>query len=341
MKKVICLVIGMMLVLSCSLSHAEMKAWSTMKNFKVKTMEGQTFNLYQELETKELVLIDLWYAECGVCTYTAGSLQMVYQEYEDRVGFISLNPFDSQKTVARYTQGRGLTFPCARYTSARSWAQWYPWFILVGKNGQVLYSNTGCTDPDAVRNLLDWGLSLSEADYQRLAAEGTEYYPTGSNDYKTQAELNCYAFIYNMMDNMSLEVNGPDVRRIVVDDNLKIVQCNTLCGEFYIAPRGTALEVTVTTDHSVNPGKAYMCNFLYFEDKTFFKKAKNGKNRYTFEVVTDTSPDGRLFAASGDFGSTTLDSHIGFLCFFDESEAERYFCNLETQYGVSIPWHVE
>ena len=58
MKKVICLVIGMMLVLSCSLSHAEMKAWSTMKNFKVKTMEGQTFNLYQELETKELVLID-------------------------------------------------------------------------------------------------------------------------------------------------------------------------------------------------------------------------------------------------------------------------------------------
>ena len=341
MKKTFCLILVIVLALFCAVSHAEIKAWSTMKNFRVKTMDGQTFDLYQTLQSKELVLIDLWYVHCGSCAYAAGSLEMVYREYQDRVGFISINPYDNQKAVNLYTTARGLTYPCARYSSAKRWTQWYPWFILVGKNGQVLYSFSGSQSPGELRNLLDWGLSLTDADKAQMAATQTEFYPTGEADNKTWAKLNCYAYVYNMMNNMTLQVSGPDVRRIVVDDNLRILQCNDHVGEFYIAPRGTTLQVTVTTDKNVNPRKAYMCSLYDWENKNPFSKAKSGKNQYTFQIVTETSPDGRLFAASGDIGSITEDSQIGFMCFFSEEEAERYFSTQGAFYGCSFPWHVE
>ena len=54
MKKALCLVLAVVITMMCSSALAELPTWKILKDFKVKTMDGETFELYKTLEEKEL-----------------------------------------------------------------------------------------------------------------------------------------------------------------------------------------------------------------------------------------------------------------------------------------------
>ena len=99
MKKICAIILAVIMIMICLTASAELNPWTQMKNFKVKTIDGSTFDLYKTLEEKELVLLDLWYIDCIFCPPASASIQTVYEKYKDRVGFLCVNPFDNQNNI--------------------------------------------------------------------------------------------------------------------------------------------------------------------------------------------------------------------------------------------------
>ena len=162
MKRIVALLLMLVLVCTASVSFADVQNWKVMKNFKVKTLTGETFDLYKALEEKELAVIDLWFIQCPPCMDTACSLEAVYEEYKDRVAFISINPVDNKKEVELFASSRGLTVPCASNSVGRSWTSGYPNVILVNKNHYIVSCGFGIGSPEGARKLFDWALNMTE-----------------------------------------------------------------------------------------------------------------------------------------------------------------------------------
>ncbi len=348
MKKALCLVLAVVITMMSSSALAELPTWKILKDFKVKTMDGETFELYKTLEEKEMVLIDLWFVDCEPCAEAAAGIQGVYDEYKDRVGFISINPFDREKDIELYTTSRGLTYPCARNSIGSKWTDMYPHFILVKKGGMVVYSDIGVNTPARVRALLEEGLALTDEDIQKYVEMSEEYGSLSvlsgyADDWNEQvkADLQCYVHVYNIMNNMALQVDSPGIKKIVVDDNLKILQCNEMAGEFYIVPENAQVSVTVKTEKGFKSNKATVFDWDTWE-YTPFKKAKKDKDDYIFEFsMENTARKHYTYFASENIDMVTRDSYVGLVCLNSEEEAKRYFEKVEKEYGYQFPWHVE
>lgn len=89
------------------------KAGDTFKNFKVKTTEGKSYDLYLELKEKELAFIVIWFANCEFTGVILSCTQSISHQYEDRVSFIAVNPFDDNKAIKKHNESRGFTTPSA------------------------------------------------------------------------------------------------------------------------------------------------------------------------------------------------------------------------------------
>ena len=349
MRRVLAILICLMLILSCSISCAEIKQWTTMKNFKVKTLDRSTFDLYQVLEEKELVLIDLWYIDCIWCPAASASVQLNYEKYKDQVGFLSINPYDNPNAIKLFEESRGFTFPCAKYTGGANWTQWYPWFILIDKEGRILFSDTGYGTPSAVEELLEWGLSLTPEKKEHYAEINLHFNTSGGKKAKTPEEKQKMAYVngamyaYNMKKDMSLEIAGEDVKTIVVDNNIETLQTNEMCGEFFIVPEGTGFSVTVVTEKGFKPGKAYLwdANNGYNNDKQYFSKAKREKNKYTFEFKSEEYHNEIYIFESGEWGDIVKDGMMGIRVFDSEASAADYFTECSNKYGYEFKWHIE
>ena len=89
---------------------------SVMHDFTVTTTDGKAFTLSEVLKEKKAVLINFWYVECYWCQYEFPYLQAAYEEYQDDIAVIALNPFTDFNTLNEITQFKeyfGLTFDVA------------------------------------------------------------------------------------------------------------------------------------------------------------------------------------------------------------------------------------
>ena len=345
MKRIVALLLMLVLVCTASVSFADVQNWKVMKNFKVKTLTGETFDLYKALEEKELAVIDLWFIQCPPCMDTACSLEAVYEEYKDRVAFISINPVDNKKEVELFASSRGLTVPCASNSVGRSWTSGYPNVILVNKNHYIVSCGFGIGSPEGARKLFDWALNMTEEDFQHYSEQNR--YNSGSKgpeDYNAfQAETNTYYHSYNIKNDLSMTIDCPGMKQVVVDSNLKILQCNEWVGEFYMLPEGAEkLSVTIHTGKGFNAGKAHMVHNSNYESISFKKAARN-KSDYTFELELGQwyLENSFTFYASDELGNATKDSYIGVQFFRSEDDLEQYFEDMKRNYHHDFIWHIE
>lgn len=345
MKRIISLLLILILVCTASVSLAGVQNWKIMKNFKVKTLTGETFDLYQALEEKELAVIDLWFIQCPPCMDTACSLEAVYEEYKDRVAFISINPVDSKKAVELFVSSRGITIPCASNSVGRSWTQGYPNVIVVNKDHYIISCNSGIDSPGGARDLIDWGLNMTEEQFQKYSERNMYKFASGkAEDYNAfQAEVYTYYYSYNLKNDLSMTIDCPGMKRVAVDSNLKILQCNAMVGEFYILPESAEkATVTIHTGKGFNAGKAHMVHNSDYESISFKKAAKN-KADYTFELELGQwyLENSFTFYASDELGSATKDSYIGVQFFRSEDDLNQFFEDMKRNYHHEFTWHIE
>lgn len=129
---------------------------SVMHDFTVTTTDGKAFTLSEVLKEKKAVLINFWYVECYWCQYEFPYLQAAYEEYQDDIAVIALNPFTDFNTLNEITQFKeyfGLTFDVAfddiGLASAFS-VDGYPTSVLIDRYGVVTLIHEGAITESGV-----------------------------------------------------------------------------------------------------------------------------------------------------------------------------------------------
>ena len=129
---------------------------SVMHDFTVTTTDGKAFTLSEVLKEKKAVLINFWYVECYWCQYEFPYLQAAYEEYQDDIAVIALNPFTDFYTLNEITQFKeyfGLTFDVAfddiGLASAFS-VDGYPTSVLIDRYGVVTLIHEGAITESGV-----------------------------------------------------------------------------------------------------------------------------------------------------------------------------------------------
>ncbi len=99
-----------------------------------------------------IILMDLWYAGCFPCMKSAPVLELLYEEYKDRIYFLSINEIDKDpEKILRFKEAMQLTLPVLLNTgkkiSGSTGASGYPLFLLVDATTlQILWQHAGYND---------------------------------------------------------------------------------------------------------------------------------------------------------------------------------------------------
>ena len=141
----------------CSVAVAEEAPLSYAKGDKIQdfaftTYDGQELTLYEVLQEKEAVLINIWATWCGPCRNEFPYLQEAYEQYKDKVEVIALSceETDDAETLAAFAEQYGLTFKIGQdpvgFLSAFGIGS-IPTSFVVDRFGTICFVETG-SQPD-------------------------------------------------------------------------------------------------------------------------------------------------------------------------------------------------
>jgi peroxiredoxin len=133
-------------------------------DFTITDSDGNAFTLSEVLKTKKMVLINFWYIDCYWCKEEFPYMQSVYEEYQDEVAIIAINPYssDTLSEIQTFKEQRGLTFPMARDTIGLNDAfgeyTWgYPTSVVVDRYGMICFAEcNGIVSEEPFRALFDF-----------------------------------------------------------------------------------------------------------------------------------------------------------------------------------------
>lgn len=126
-----------------------------MYDFTVTDSDGNTLTLSQMLQEKEMVVLNFWYINCPFCVKEFPAMNEAYAAYQDRVGMVALNPYDSMANIGQYrANNASLTFPMASCPSG--WVQTFalrgfPTTVVIDRDGVIRQMHTG-----ALLKVSDW-----------------------------------------------------------------------------------------------------------------------------------------------------------------------------------------
>lgn len=117
-------------------------------DFTITTWDGQTISLYDLLEEKDVVLINVWATWCGPCRQEIPAMQAAYEQYGDSVGIIAIDAEsrDTDEAIAAFAGSTGMTFPAARDTAGIAYSfgvTAFPTNIIIDRFGTVCYIQAG------------------------------------------------------------------------------------------------------------------------------------------------------------------------------------------------------
>ncbi len=134
-----------------SMSGAQLNLGDIAYDFSVTTPDGTTVTLSEELQTKEVVVLNFWYSGCSACEYEFPYMEEAYQMYKDKVSIIAVDPMYDNNSTKGYQESRGLTFTMASvqntWTSAFNVnganVDGYPTTIVIDRYGRICMIEEG------------------------------------------------------------------------------------------------------------------------------------------------------------------------------------------------------
>ena len=129
-----------------SLSNVTLGVGDVMYDFSVTTPDGTAVTLSEMLKEKKMVLLNFWYTTCTWCLKEFPYMQEAYQQYQDQVGIIAVDPLEDTKAVAAFQAQNGLTFPMAACPAAWSSTfgiSGYPTSVIIDRYGVICMIEAG------------------------------------------------------------------------------------------------------------------------------------------------------------------------------------------------------
>ena len=345
-RRIIAVLLAMM-ALTASTALAAPLTGSRVKDFTIKTIDGETYRLYELLEEKKLVIFDLWFVDCPSCPNSLKTLQRAAEKYGDSIAVFGLNVVKSDKDdeIREFAGRHELTIPLARDPGVAGTvhSKTYPHAVVVLRGGILLYSDM-LFDPETA---IECGLMMTDQDIQDLAEwNGTyrsekeePYQIAGRFDGAREAEVSgeeakrlhvdSQTSNYAGEQELKIELEGDDVRRIIVDDHLSKLQAWQGTGAFFlIKHKRHTLRLAF--------GKGTRTKDLWTDGLPELEKAEKDGNTYVFQNLRPEAY-GRYKIWFENGGSR----EAGFMTFLNEKEAAHYFEVMEKVSGYTFPWHVE
>ena len=124
------------------------------RDFCITDVKGNTYKISEILKTKKAVVLNFWFINCGPCKSEFPFLQKAYEEYNDDIEVIAINPVDGNDTsIAEYAENLGLTFPTA--SGANEWndclgLSTFPTTVVIDRYGTVAFYHRGAVYEEGV-----------------------------------------------------------------------------------------------------------------------------------------------------------------------------------------------
>ena len=115
------------------------------ENFTFTTYDGTTYDLYETLKEKKMVLINLWATWCGPCQMEFPFMEAAYEEYKDDIEIFafSVEEEDTVEMLAEYASEMGMTFPVGQDTPNLFQERFYtgaiPTSVVIDRFGTICF----------------------------------------------------------------------------------------------------------------------------------------------------------------------------------------------------------
>ncbi len=134
-----------------SMAGAQLNLGDIAYDFSVTTPDGKTVTLSEELQTKEVVVLNFWYNGCSACEYEFPYMEEAYQMFKDKVSIIAVDPLYDNNSTKGYQESRGLTFTMASVPNNWTTAfnvnganvDGYPTTVIIDRYGRICMIEEG------------------------------------------------------------------------------------------------------------------------------------------------------------------------------------------------------
>ena len=113
-----------------------------MYDFTLTDVYGNEYSLSTLLETKDMVMLNFWFAECGPCFREFPYINSVYSRYNDSVEILAINDYNDVNTIKAYPSrfADGLDVPLFAYNElnlSKFPSYGYPTTVIIDRYGVV------------------------------------------------------------------------------------------------------------------------------------------------------------------------------------------------------------
>lgn len=166
MKKAFVLLLACILLLGAmSVSNAAntYQIGSQILDFSLKTHDGNTFNLFDTLKEKELVVINIWASWCGPCRSEMPDFNQKYLELGADVHFVMVNVTDGGRetveTASKFIEENGFSFPVfydTTYEASMTYGAYsLPTSYFLNARGEIVAQAVGSINGETLQRGID------------------------------------------------------------------------------------------------------------------------------------------------------------------------------------------
>ena len=134
---------------------------SRLEDFTFTTYDGESLSLYETLQEKDMVLINIWATWCGPCRMEFPYMEEAYEDYKDRVEIFALSceTDDTDEVLEDFAGELELSFPIGKDSAGLSYTfrvNAIPTSIVIDRFGTICFIEAGSqTSADSFRRLFD------------------------------------------------------------------------------------------------------------------------------------------------------------------------------------------
>ena len=164
MKKLFIALICFALLAVSAVAEVNPLVGEALPDFTFDTTDGGAVSVSELLQTKDVVVLNIFASWCPPCRAEFPEMERVYQDLADRMEIVAVSgdPNDTMEMIADFKDELGLSFPMGLGTDIADYVQLeaYPTTLVVDKSGTIGYFQVGSFVSEAqFRGLVDYYLS--------------------------------------------------------------------------------------------------------------------------------------------------------------------------------------